>query len=289
MRVRVRVRVTVRVRVRVRVRARVRVRVRVRVREASEGGHDLVRVGVRVRARVREASERSHDLCGERSLARRVPDLEDFAVLGQECRDPARRLGARVGRRAVGDRDGQVCVAQQRETEAVLLREGRVLGRAVVAAADDGDVLLSELREQPLERHPLRGSSTSRGARVEPEQHLLASKVREREGVAGVCCTRECRCLLSDGQSHGDRGQRDGACAWGVWVSGRVGRSSTWQAVAAARNCRARVAHQAKRSQRTQNLLSHRQQEAPAAVQRGAPHHAVQLQLTLGQMFTHNS
>ena len=125
-----------------------------------------------------------------------------------------------------------------------------------------------------MERHALGGSSARRGARVEPEQHLLASKVRERDGLACVRRTRERRCLfrvgfglvgdarrtlragvlgakpsregslskaalgltrtqqaptssclLADGQTHGDRGQRDGACARqaGGWLVGWVG------------------------------------------------------------------
>jgi hypothetical protein len=47
----------------------------------------------------------------------------DLAVLTDEVRDAARCVGARVGRRAVGDADALVDVRQEREVELVLLGE----------------------------------------------------------------------------------------------------------------------------------------------------------------------
>jgi hypothetical protein len=68
--------------------------------------------------------------------------LRDFAVLVDQVRDATGVLVFRRVGGAIGDADLPVSVAEEREREAVLLREAGVLLDRVEADADDLRVLL---------------------------------------------------------------------------------------------------------------------------------------------------
>jgi hypothetical protein len=69
----------------------------------------------------------------------------DVAVGADEKRQPGRCSGARVVRRAVGDTDLLVGVAEKREVEVVLLRERSIRLDGIEADAEDLNVVLAVL------------------------------------------------------------------------------------------------------------------------------------------------
>jgi hypothetical protein len=140
-------------------------------------------------------------------VARRI-DLgvngPDDAVLADDVADALRGAGVRAVAGPVGEADGAALVAQKREVEIELLREGPVVGDGVEADADDLGVLLLELAELVAEPATLGGSSRRVGLRVEPEHDVLAAEVREADGLPAVIRRGEFRSLIALLQHSGD-------------------------------------------------------------------------------------
>ena len=88
--------------------------------------------------------------------------------------------------RAVGDADGAVGVAEEREREVVLFREAPVGLFVVEADAEDAGVLLLVLADEVPEPGTFPRSTGGVGLRVEPEHDLLAAEVAETDAVSLV-------------------------------------------------------------------------------------------------------
>jgi hypothetical protein len=115
-----------------------------------------------------------------------LPDLRDDAVGIDEVRDAfGIALGARR-RRAVGEADLAVGVAQQSEREVELLGEVAVLVDGVEADPEDLDVLAREVFGLIAEPATLDRSTRRVGLRVEPEDHVVAAEIGEPDGGAAV-------------------------------------------------------------------------------------------------------
>ncbi|HEX8953987.1 MAG TPA: hypothetical protein VF945_19160 [Polyangia bacterium] len=115
----------------------------------------------------------------------------DLPVGADEVRDARRRLRAGVVRRAVGDADLLVGVAQERKVEAVLLRELPIRFDRIEADAEDLNVVLAELLGSITEPLAFDRSTRGVGHRVEPQQHALAAQIGQLHRLARVRLARE--------------------------------------------------------------------------------------------------
>ena len=111
-------------------------------------------------------------------------ELEDAPFLVDQARHPLRRACRRVVGGAERDAETPVRVAEQREGEGELLREGGVVGGRVEAGAENRGVQLLEVADSITESVALGGSAGGVGFREEPEQHLPPAEVPERDRSA---------------------------------------------------------------------------------------------------------
>src|SRR2546428_6799810 len=118
---------------------------------------------------------------------------EHAPLLVDQARDALRELRGRIVGRAVGERQAPVRVGEEREGEGELLREGGVVGRAVEARAEDGHAQGLEITDSVTESASLDRSAGGVGLGEEPEQHLLAAQVLERDAASVVRRGREVR------------------------------------------------------------------------------------------------
>jgi len=127
--------------------------------------------------------------------------LGDHAVGVDQVRDTLGEVRIRLALPsldAVRTPDGTVDVAQQREVEALLLRELEVLRGGVEARAEDLGAGLGELWASVTEALPFTRSARRRGFGEPPQHDPRTAKVREVHRVAGLIREREVRRSVSD-------------------------------------------------------------------------------------------
>jgi len=112
--------------------------------------------------------------------------LRDLPFFIDDVGDAACVFVLRRLRRAIGEADLALGVAEQREGKAELLREGGVLFFAVEADAEDPGVLGCVLLREVPEPGTFFRSTGCVGLRVEPEDDLLPAQVAEAHAVAVV-------------------------------------------------------------------------------------------------------
>jgi hypothetical protein len=108
-----------------------------------------------------------------------IVNARDLALLVDQETDPAgiARLG--VVACPIGHTERAIRVAQQREVEAVLFREGGVVFDGVEARAEDHDLVFHEIVLLVAEPAAFGSSARSVGLGVEPEQHFLPTQAIE--------------------------------------------------------------------------------------------------------------
>ena len=111
-------------------------------------------------------------------------ELQDSPFLVDQARHALRGPRRRIVGRSVRDAEAPVGVAEEREREGELLREGCVVLRRVEARAEDRRVQLVEVADSITESDALGGSAGGVGLREEPEQHLPPAEVPERDPAA---------------------------------------------------------------------------------------------------------
>jgi hypothetical protein len=131
-------------------------------------------------------------------------ELQDSPFLVDEARHPLRGPRRGVLGRAVGEAETPVGVAEEREGEGELLREGRVVLRPVEGRAEDRGVQLLEVADSITESDALGRSAGGIGLREEPEQHFPPAKVPERDPAAVAGAGGEVRGGIA-GLQHGAR------------------------------------------------------------------------------------
>ena len=130
-----------------------------------------------------------------------VVHLGDHAVWVDQVREPLGELrillvGAALD--AVRTTDGAVDVAQQREVEALLLRELEVLGGGVEAGAEDLGAGFGELWASITEALPFTRSARRRCFGEPPQHDPRTAQVGEMDGIAGLVREREVRRSVYD-------------------------------------------------------------------------------------------
>ena len=130
-----------------------------------------------------------------------VVHLGDHALRVDQVREPLGKLrillvGSPLD--AVGTTDGAVDVAQQREVEALLLRELEVLGGGVEAGAEDLRTGFGELWASITEALSFTRSARRRCFGVPPQHDPRAPQVGVMDGIPGLVREREVRCNVSD-------------------------------------------------------------------------------------------
>src|SRR5439155_8329719 len=106
-------------------------------------------------------------------------ELQDSPFRVHQARHALRGPRRRIVGRAVRDTEAPVGVAEKREREGELLREGGVVGGRVEAGTENSGVQLLEVADSITESDALRGSAGGVGLREEPEQHLPPAEVPE--------------------------------------------------------------------------------------------------------------
>jgi hypothetical protein len=122
----------------------------------------------------------------------------DLALLVDQIADAIGVAGFRIIAGAIRDADLTVGVAQQREGKVEFLGEGGIVLNRVEAGAQNDGVEGVEIGLLIAEPATFNRSTRGIGFRVEPEQHLLAAQVRQRQGRALVRLHSEVRGGVSD-------------------------------------------------------------------------------------------
>ena len=112
--------------------------------------------------------------------------LCDDAVLVDHVCDAAGVFVRGLFGGAVGEAEFVIGVAEEREGEVELLREGGVLLLRVEADAEDDGVLCVVLRDEVPEPGTLDRSAGCVGLRIKPEHDLFAAQVAQADRVAVV-------------------------------------------------------------------------------------------------------
>jgi hypothetical protein len=117
--------------------------------------------------------------------------LEDLSLFVDQVGDSlgVSRLG--VIARAVGEAELTAGVAQQREREAELLREGGIGLLIIEARAQDLDLLLREFLGSVPEPFAFDRSAGGVGLGIKPEENFPAAEVPQRERLPFVADDRE--------------------------------------------------------------------------------------------------
>jgi hypothetical protein len=124
--------------------------------------------------------------------------LQDFAVLADHVGDAARVFILLALRRAVGEADLAVGVAEEGEGEVEFLGEVGVRGLVVEADTENLDILFFVFADEVAEPATLQRSAGGIGLRIEPEDHALAAQVAQTDVVAVVIEDVEIGCLISN-------------------------------------------------------------------------------------------
>ena len=124
------------------------------------------------------------------------------SVGADEDRDPARPGGVRL-RRAVGDRCRSPLVAQQVIGKSELVSEGEVVGRRIIADAEDDGISIVEVLDSITEPIAFDGSARGVGLGIPPQQDVSAGKIIELHRRPVLVGQREGRCGAAGfDQSH---------------------------------------------------------------------------------------
>lgn len=110
--------------------------------------------------------------------------LQDRSVAADEVADPPRARRARAVASAIGEAHFALGVAQQWKVEVEFLSESTILSRRVEADAEDLSILIRVFLDVVAEPATFFGSSRCVGLGIEPQNDVLASKIRQAHRVA---------------------------------------------------------------------------------------------------------
>ena len=122
----------------------------------------------------------------------------DAAVFVDHISNPLRVLISGRGRRAVGDTDLAVGVAEQRERKFVFLREFGVVLRLIEAGAEDLDILRLVVLVEVPEPGTFGGSTGCVGFGKEPQQHFFSAEVAKLHAFSVMIADFEIRRGIAD-------------------------------------------------------------------------------------------
>jgi len=100
----------------------------------------------------------------------------NVAVGAYKDRDSARSGGIRL-RRAVGDRCRSAFVAQQIVGKSEFISESKVVGRRIIADAENDGISIVEVLDSITEPIAFDGSARGVGLGIPPQQHVSAGKI----------------------------------------------------------------------------------------------------------------
>ncbi len=123
--------------------------------------------------------------------------LPHLPVRADQVADAVGAPGVRRGAGPVGEADLAADVAKEGKGKGVLLREARVGLDVVEGGAQNLGVLFLEIGVKVAEPAPFPRSTGSVGPRIEPENDVAASVVREAPRRAGVVGHRKVGCGIA--------------------------------------------------------------------------------------------
>lgn len=128
---------------------------------------------------------------------------ENLCVRPDQVGDPFRIACLRRVRSTVRNSDGARCVTEEGKRKVEFVREGLVLFLRVEADSIDLAVEFVELSDSITESVAFDRSARGVGLGVEPEEHVRADMIRERDRRSLMRLDRELRSRLS-GRQHGE-------------------------------------------------------------------------------------
>ena len=108
----------------------------------------------------------------------RLVCLQDVAIRPNQVADPFRLPGVHVFRRTIGNRNREIFIAEQIKRKSVFFMEFLVLCGRIIADPQNYRIPVIQLLDSITEPFTFTRSSWCTGSWIEPEDNVLARKIR---------------------------------------------------------------------------------------------------------------